>query len=265
MEHYSKEVLAHKPKEVDTNDMTRIFNAWVKINSWTPEEFNETCVRRAAIMTLSKSFEISELRKKEKQLREEDEKLDLEAERERLIIGGLLGGDKGNEWYRLTETTKPSVGKIRDIRMEEDKRKETERLRVLKETITMEVLTKQRAPEDKGHVIEETATSSGEIVVEARKESMAAKQDNSAITQFMTAEQNKFSELSSSTENEAATKPPHEDTKDNTKEPATQAKTKQTADEQKPNIKQPRREEPITVTNVTVTLPERLPSNAPPP
>jgi len=43
LEHYSKEVLALKPKEMDEHDMNRLFNAWVQINSWSPEEFSENC------------------------------------------------------------------------------------------------------------------------------------------------------------------------------------------------------------------------------
>lgn len=242
LQHYSKEVLALKPKEVDEHDMNRLFNAWVQINSWSPEEFSENSVRRAAVMALGKASEIAEVRRKEKLLREEDERLDLENERERLIISGLLKGNKENQWYQLTSR--------KDFREDEMGMKETERVAVLKETST-KVSGKERVIENKGGVDETVTTATSQR--ETSKEADAAKQDDSKLYP-VTEAVNKLLSRNDKT----ASQQSDQDIKDTTKESEA---------EQKPNIKQPPIEEPITVANVAVTLSERIPSrqNAHPP
>jgi len=189
--HYSKQVLAHKPEEIDDNDMNRLFNAWVKINSWTQEPLCERSFRRAAVLALSKAFEISEVNKKEKQLRQEDEGLE-DGDRERLIISGLLGEDKENEWYQLTNT-KESASKIQDTRAEEAEMKEAKRHRA--EGIMRQIITKT----DLGRATKATVTTSSEVVPsrpETSKDPILAKQDNWEPSQQAAVEQKRNSKQS---------------------------------------------------------------------
>jgi len=197
-------------------------------------------------MALGKAGEIAEVRRKEKLLREEDERLDLENERERLIISGLLEGNKENQWYPLTSR--------KDFREDEMGIKETERVTVLKETST-KVSGKERAIENKGGV-DETVTTTSETPTsqpETSREADVAKQDDSKLDPATEA----INKLLSRND-KTASQQSGQDIKDTTKE---------TEAEQKPNIKQPPIEEPITVANVAVTLSERIPSqqNAHPP
>lgn len=92
-DHYTREVRIYKPDGMSDFEIRKILSGWLKIVNWSPEELNEISMRRVVRMTLSSAFEIMEVRRREQQIRQEEE---------------LANQSKGEEteekvWYPLTE------------------------------------------------------------------------------------------------------------------------------------------------------------------
>ena len=101
--YYTTQILRVRPNGIDENEMRGIWLAWLRIEGWSGEEVNETSIRRCARLALGKAAEIVELRKEERDRKEEERKVAFE--REKAVIDGVLGG-KEKVWYPLTQERK---------------------------------------------------------------------------------------------------------------------------------------------------------------
>jgi hypothetical protein len=102
---YTKEVLANRPTGISETDMERLLTAWLNIERWY-RKIEESQIRRAARVALSKAEEILALRKELRDLKGEE--LFVEegesGESERSVFERVLGSEK--EVYPLTEEVK---------------------------------------------------------------------------------------------------------------------------------------------------------------
>ena len=94
-DHYTRQVRIHKPEGMSDYEIRQILSGWLKIESWSTEELNETSMRRVVRMTLSSAFEIMEVRKREQQIRQE----------ERSAMQSKRDNGEEKAWYPLTEHT----------------------------------------------------------------------------------------------------------------------------------------------------------------
>ena len=99
-------------------EIRQILSGWLKIENWSRQELNEISMRRVVRMTLSSASEIMEVRKRERQIRQEEK------------LASQSTGDETEEkvWYPLTEhpssANQTGEGKMEESRMSEGKMKE---------------------------------------------------------------------------------------------------------------------------------------------
>lgn len=92
-DHYTRQVGIYKPDGMSDVEIQKILSGWLKIVNWSPEELNEISMRQVVRMTLSSAFDIMQARKRERQIRQEEE------------LASQSKGDETEEevWYPLTE------------------------------------------------------------------------------------------------------------------------------------------------------------------
>lgn len=91
-------------------EIRQILSGWLKIENWSLEELNETSMIRVVRMTLSSASEIMEVRKRERQIRQEEK------------LASQSTGDETQEkiWYPLTEYPS-SANQTGEEKMEESR------------------------------------------------------------------------------------------------------------------------------------------------
>ena len=100
VDYYTKQIVINRPEGFDETDMKRIWDAMIKLEACSPEELNEATIRRTGKIAYAKALEILDIRKAEKQRKED--MIEMEKEEEQQIVEALLT-PKEKVWYHLTE------------------------------------------------------------------------------------------------------------------------------------------------------------------